>query len=370
MQRGIPSRQRSSIFARVEKANSAVDDKQFWGVALAIGLILGLVHSLSYVAVEYGMFDGKSPDYNVYTPEQKCMSELANSGFDLLDTDKYHKWMGTYHLGINALSYLILALLHFSYSLSFIDNWSVSIVTSDKESSLTIAETGEYKGPDEIKEYINFARSDFFDYLIQMDSIVPTPIRFTKDECSILFTMTHKTQVNAKYGDKKCYERVLGYKLHYSPKSFKINHINVYYPGDFLSELFGKALDSNGTGDYICDVMENNCGGMFDSNNLTSSSCRSMYGSLPSTNAEGYLDDKSKGCRILHSAFAAQNENHCPHLSFIPQEDYKGQIKCQKSEEVKPSDLFSAFELDTIKEQGREWGFDESLCKCNPTIVV
>ena len=244
------------------------------------------------------------------------------------------------------------------------------IVNADEDSTLTLAETGEYQGPDEIKEYVKFVDVEtvFFDIAKRMDKLVPTPVRLTEDECSILFTTTNKYQTNAQDDNGQCIETVVGYTLHYSTSSFKMNRISLFYSRDFLSELFGKALDSDYVGGYICGVMENNCQETFKLNNLTSGSCRSMYDSLPLTNAKGYLDDKSKGCMILHSVSAAQNEDHCPHLSFIPQEDNKGRIKCQQSKETKPSDIFSTFELDTIKKQGRGWGFDESLCKCNSNL--
>ena len=106
--------------------------------------------------------------------------------------------------------------------------------------------------------------------------------------------------------------------------------------------------------------MKSNCQETFKLNNLTWTDCLAKYDALPPTNAQGYLDDNTKGCRILHSVFAAKNKNHCPHLSFIPQEDHHGIIKCQTSKGTKPSDLFSAFELEKIEEISHEWGFDET----------
>ena len=58
------------------------------------------------------------------------------------------------------------------------------------------------------------------------------------------------------------------------------------------------------------------------------------------------LDGKSQGCRALHHAvFASVNAQHCPHLSFAPQFDVNGKIKCQTVGNIQPQDLFTADEL-------------------------
>ena len=86
-------RRRSSIFERMESADSYLDNHGLIGVGSAIFLILVVVHSLSYVTVEFGMFNGENK-YSQYTPTQMCMSELKDSSFDLLNTGNYYKWMG------------------------------------------------------------------------------------------------------------------------------------------------------------------------------------------------------------------------------------------------------------------------------------
>lgn len=319
--------QRSSFADRVGNANATANDTRLAVVWATIALVLLLVHTLAYVTAEFGMTKGENK-YSQYTNSQMCLAALKNSDFDVQNTDAYHKWM-------------------------------------DDSTALYLAETGIYQGPEEIKEYVDFVNADFFDF-VKTRNIETVPIYLADDECTVLFVIAHKTQIKEKYQAKsgnKCYERVVGSSVTFDPREFKIKRINFYYSGHFLAELFGNALNSDGVRNFVCDVMETNCQETFQLNNLTTSTCRAKYDSLPSTNSEGYLDDNSKGCRILHSGFAAHNPKHCPHLSFVPQEDWLGRIKCQKSKGMKPTDILSTYELDTVKSQGYEWGFDESLTK-------
>ncbi len=160
----------------------------------------------------------------------------------------------------------------------------------------------------------------------------------------------------------------VGFTVHYKPKPFLVERINLFYS---IDKLFGEVLDTDGVRDYICNLMESNCQQTFDLNNLTSSTCKTTYDSLP-IDVDGYLDGNTKGCRILHAAFASVNENHCPHLSFTPEKDYLGHVKCQESQGRVASDLFSPFELDKIDEQGYEAGFPPSLyeeCEFDPHLT-
>merc|ERR1711865_1012826 len=58
------------------------------------------------------------------------------------------------------------------------------------------------------------------------------------------------------------------------------------------------------------------------------------------------FDGNSLSCRYLHTVFAATNTNHCAHISLIPAEDPKGNIKCQTSANTAPDEYFSQTEID------------------------
>jgi len=119
--------------------------------------------------------------------------------------------------------------------------------------------------------------------------------------------------------------------------------------------------DTDEVRDSICGIMKDNCQKIYELNNLTMSTCQSKYDSLPAIGEDSYLDGKTKGCRVIHSIFAATNPKHCPHLSFIPQKDIDGVIKCQKSYNQQLTDFFSQYEQDLIKEKGYALGFNETL---------
>ena len=57
------------------------------------------------------------------------------------------------------------------------------------------------------------------------------------------------------------------------------------------------------------------------------------------------------------------NTGHCPHLSFAPLVDKKGEIWCQTSRGRKPSDLFLSEELDIISAKGEMLGFPTNLTR-------
>ena len=89
----MASNNRRTMGARILKANATVDDTNLWSIGLAIALTLIIIHSLSYVTVEYGMYNNRNV-YSQYTKQQMCLSELQKSKFDVYDTERYSEVMG------------------------------------------------------------------------------------------------------------------------------------------------------------------------------------------------------------------------------------------------------------------------------------
>ena len=58
-----------------------------------------------------------------------------------------------------------------------------------------------------------------------------------------------------------------------------------------------------------------------------------------------YLNSDTQGCRALHAVFARTNPTHCTHISLFPLEDENGKTKCQKSEALQPTALFTQDDL-------------------------
>ena len=312
----------SSFAARgksIEKA-CAAREKRFGLIRLILSIIV-TVNSLAFVVIEYGIFKGKT-DFSKGSPASACYAGLQSADFDVTQTEKFDQWL-------------------------------------DDSSVLELAQTGIYRGTSDIREYVDFPLSLFFQFSKRSTPYITTPISLTENECVINMVTSKRLQIDSAFSSTpKCLDTAVAITLYFTvePK-FHVKRINLFYPNEFLALLFS-SLDSDAVRDYVCDTMESNCEDTtFQLNNLTSTSCRDKYDSLPTTNALGYLDDRTKGCRILHSAFAVNNKEHCSHLSFIPQEDSKGYIKCQESKNTKPEDLFSEYELDTIHEIAVQKGY-------------
>merc|ERR1712238_583663 len=84
---------------------------------------------------------------------------------------------------------------------------------------------------------------------------------------------------------------------------FFIQRTNLFYPEKVLETLFNDGIGGPNMTNYICDdVLRDNCPKVYEENGLDEETCKSMYNSLPPTDDYGYLDEYTKGCRILHSA--------------------------------------------------------------------
>eukprot|EP01083_Nonionella_stella_P000682 1934_1 len=103
-------------------------------------------------------------------------------------------------------------------------------VCSDKTSVLDLAETGTYEGPEEVKEYVDFTKADFFDYYKRSSSLDATHIRTIFDKCHVLFVAMDKAQVKKEFNQAgACLETVVGYTLCFAPKPFKVHRIDLFY---------------------------------------------------------------------------------------------------------------------------------------------
>lgn len=256
-----------------------------------------------------------------------CMLGYKSSGFELLNTEKFDVWF-------------------------------------NETSVLHLAETGVYTGPDDIAEYVEFLRGPFFSYYEPSSLFQTLPISFSQNECVVLMAGNNKAITDVSLAKPGCIETAIGVKMAWSVSDqdgsdFLMHRVDVFYSAPFVQHLFGYLLDSDASRNYICgSVLASKCEKTFALNNLTVESCKALYDALPGTDEDGTgsVKGNSKGCRILHSAFAATNAKHCPHLSFVPEKDYLGREKCQRSDGIKPEDLFSDVELKFIHDVGKENG--------------
>ena len=60
------------------------------------------------------------------------------------------------------------------------------------------------------------------------------------------------------------------------------------------------------------------------------------------------LMEKVKAAELFMPFLLKRIQKHCAHISFAPQTDSDGVIKCQESEGIKVTDVFSEQDLDAI----------------------
>jgi hypothetical protein len=139
---------------------------------------------------------------------------------------------------------------------------------------------------------------------------------------------------------------------------------DIYFPpATFVDNSLGR---SNATVFAIatCDTLENLCPASWELDNFTSQEeCVARMESLPklTTNDRGLVtaDANSTSCRVLHSNLARQRpEVHCPHISYFPEEDRNGKIKCSQGEHYAPEDFFGPEDFALFARAAGSGGLD------------
>jgi hypothetical protein len=139
---------------------------------------------------------------------------------------------------------------------------------------------------------------------------------------------------------------------------------DLYYPPDtFVANSLGR---SNATvfAIAVCDTLENLCPASWELDNFTSQGeCFARMESLPklTTNERGLVtaDENSTSCRVLHANLALQRpETRCPHISYFPEEDRNGKIKCSQGENYAPEDFFGPEDFALFARAAGSGGLD------------
>ena len=221
----------------------------------------------------------------------------------------------------------------------------------DENTTMTLAQTGVYKGPEELEEYVRFIDlSGPYMKTMKELNVTYADLIFDSDtgSCTYLsfrsFEYENEPSITAGYH----YATTMMIKMKYSISKHKITQIDVFYTDKFILWFFEEALGSDKTRNYVCEVLES-CEKLYKLNGSpTRIECVDKLRALPMTDGvKGYLDGNFQGCRILHATFAQENPAHCPHVSFLPAIDKKEKLKCQISDEIVIEDLF------TIEDQAK-----------------
>ena len=255
--------------------------------------------------------------------------------------------------------------------------------------------TGTYYGPEGIAEYLSSVEGGEF---ITTYEQVGTPLILdmsgtTAGQCVVTTAERRRTIANSAYTENNvevCADLLAGYTIFYTltgndEAPVSVSTINAYYPDGYVRSNHDIWGESRATAEYVCDVIVNKCPskksskkgkasknmgmGMSKSMKMSKSTkaskrklskkskisdmdrCLRRYNRLPSydeIDGAAYFDGDSKGCRNLHAIFAATNPFHCPHVSFAPDKDDKGVIKCHESQGISVADIFPQEILDAF----------------------
>ena len=222
----------------------------------------------------------------------------------------------------------------------------------NEQTTLTLAQTGTYQGPDKIEEYVRFATISS-PYVAEKYNYNMTNTMSGFDSIDGVCTFLIYSTQGTRFDDNLTKGGLISYgaiqKIYYSIPQNKVTIIHGYYSEAYISAYFG-SLDTDENLEYICDVLTGpSCVDELNGN-LSANECKKEIYKLPMLDDGGYTDTNNRGCRALHAVFAEDNPSHCAHISLVPVEDVDGKIKCQESEGIMPLDMFSEDEILALEQ--------------------
>lgn len=266
-------------------------------------------------------------------PRLRCSLAMLQMGFDITQFDRYHEFF-------------------------------------NDDSVMQLAQTGEYHGADDIKEYVKFALAMYTPYAVDIDppidpQLTVIGINRTSGQCEYLAIYDNKYTFEAETANGTLPKiRVVSMvKLFLDVRKRVITRGNAYYTPDYLRVIFGVGLNSPNTRKFVCkQVIEGPCKDILSATNGTVE-CENKLNALPAVDGSLYrVDGNTQGCRALHAVFAQTNPTlHCAHLSFEPMQDPKGRNKCQKSGTALPADLFSVNDFKAFDTFASARGIDPAI---------
>eukprot|EP00971_Amphidinium_carterae_P324552 6450190-Amphidinium_carterae.1 len=232
---------------------------------------------------------------------------------------------------------------------------------------MQLAQAGEYTGPVAIEEYVKFANPE-------------NPAILSREDLNFTFTLTgingdtcdFFTNANVHYVFGELFSNATlnvsaAFRLYLNTTSMKMDRINVFYETEYLRWFAGMTANPAYQA-YVCSEMESGCPSTWTSNSLSSQAdCVSRLAALPTTTGEFFsYDGNSQSCRGLHGMLAGLNPDmHCPHISFMPQEDPNG--KTIEFSELFTAEQMAVFELFKAENGLPASGFTASVpCESDP----
>jgi hypothetical protein len=243
------------------------------------------------------------------------------------------------------------------------------------DSVMQLAQAGEYVGPDAIVEYAKFAAPNsayLTTVVVREQKSRSGGYDFDTGLCIFDLAIRRRFELNysTTNNDVEPFDTFSGAKLYYSLEENYIKRVNVWFPKGYVEFVFGQVLRSEGTYQFVCGVLANACSGIITDHDPNT--CAADLEALPPTDAGGYVDGDSSGCRALHAVFAAQNPTlHCAHVSINAADaDTVGAVKCSQSKFFPVEDLHSEEDLEFFYDLVRAAGVDPEVGYITPSPDV
>jgi hypothetical protein len=275
-----------------------------------------------------------TPCQAIFFPKLRCLLRLGLMRFDVANFDRYEKF--------------------------FRD-----------DSYMRIAETGAFKGIDEMKEYVQMgaAISPYFTTDSIVDAIRFEALGYDQGSCSFLgMTVVTQTSDPTHTGGDVTFRTAAMTKIELNLEDGYVESMDGFLPRGFWDVALRGLQDSDNTRAFICSVMETECAEELPEGAADDCLTKLSSSEMPFTTSgdDGILrfEEDSSSCRALHAALAQiDSEQHCPHISFEPMEDPNGKTKCQPGGAgtlYTHQDLFTAEQLSNFAQYMEDAGFDES----------
>jgi hypothetical protein len=230
------------------------------------------------------------------------------------------------------------------------------------DAEMILAQTGRYVGIDGITEYSKFLTSKYIKSTVrqawQLDFVEYDKVA---NQCVFRIPSIAKNIMDPDFTSSNAeLEYAIMMKFYFSFQDFLIDEAHIFLTDDLLALFFDGFLNSENTRNFVCGVREGTCGSYIEED--PPMDCAGALASLPIATNDVYVDGNSQGCRALHGIFAETNpQKHCPHLSFSPQADSDGKLKCQDSEGIKVTELFSEEDLGAFRQFCEKNGLDPDM---------
>ena len=222
----------------------------------------------------------------------------------------------------------------------------------NEDSEVILSQAGKFRGPKAIKEYVRFAdeNSPYLERRVQYDQLlVPVPTGFdpVKGICKFSIVTTAGYVLSTEFTNGDTVNMVVAFNAYYSIPENIVAKFHIYYSTEFLEAIHTR-VSTAPVFEFVCDTLTStSCVDVLPGNpTLTKKKCIKRLSKLPLVEGVGaYFDSNTQGCRIFHAVFAAANTDHCSHVSLDPVEDSNRKIKCQVTENILPTDLFTDEDL-------------------------